>query len=80
MCLLRPYKADIVQALSLANELLVKDIPYDFNFESVPDRMYCTEFIDTVYGHPIGTINCGAVIMPDELMECGFFEIIWKKT
>lgn len=80
MCLLRPYQADVVQAISLANELLVKDVPYDFNFESVPDRMYCTEFIDIVYGHPIGIINGGAVIMPDELMECGFFEVIWKKT
>ena len=80
ICILRLCSGSVVQAIDIANELLVKDVPYDFSFESIPDRMYCTEFIDTVYGHPIGAINGGAVIMPDELMECGFFEVIWIKT
>lgn len=80
MCLLRPYRGDVNQAISIANEYLVKEIPYDFNFESTLDRMYCTELIDKAYDSPVGRYNYGEVIMPDEFMECGFFEVIWKKT
>ena len=77
MCLLRPAVLDINKAINKANDYLMQEIPYDFNFGSTLDRMYCTEFINDIYDNPITSAK---IIMPDEFLKCSYFNVIWKKT
>lgn len=67
-------------AIAMAYNILYKCIKYDYNFDNLPKRMYCTEFVDICYGNIIRKkIGSNNVITPDALIDHNFYDIIWEK-
>jgi len=67
-------------AIEKAKELLYKGVKYDYNFDNLPKRMYCTEFVDICYGNIIRKkIGSNKVITPDALIDHNFYDVIWEK-
>jgi hypothetical protein len=68
------------KAIDTAKDLLAKKIPYDYDFSTNVDRLYCTELIDNIFDKPVSSKNNGKIVMPDDFMKYGVFDIVWQKN
>ena len=66
------------EAFYQAKAYYIAGIEYDFNFNDKPDRFYCTEFIDNLFGYPIKTQIGNRIVMPDNFLNSNFFEVVWR--
>jgi uncharacterized protein YycO len=67
-------QVDAIYAVARSNELFEKGISYDFNFDNNPERLYCAEFINYVYGN---CIDNKKIINPDDFLDCDIFKTVW---
>lgn len=73
-------KVSKFQATAKAEEFLADEIEYDFNFDSSnTELLYCTEFVDNIFGYPIRKKDLTKKVMPDDFLESDFFRLIWRK-
>lgn len=67
-------------AIAMVYDILYRGIKYDYNFDNLPKRMYCTELVDVCYGNIIRKkIGNNKVITPDALIDHDFYDVIWEK-
>lgn len=78
VAILRSKDASLIQsAIEKANNYMAEGIAYDYNFDKLPDKFYCTEFIWQCYDCPI-IKDVGKFILPDDLLN-SIFEVIPRR-
>lgn len=79
VAILRSKAAGLIQpAIEKANNYMADGIAYDYNFDKLPDKFYCTEFVWQCYGCPI-IKDTDKFILPDDLLNSIFEVIPWRK-
>jgi hypothetical protein len=73
--------AATLKAMEKAEFYLRNGVEYDYDFDNnTPDRFYCTEFVDNIFGYPIKNKLGDRNIYPDHFLDKDLFNLIWSKN
>lgn len=81
-CILRHEdKSKAEEAVEKAWKMLEAKIEYDYDFDSkLPDKFYCTEFVDYCFDYIVRDNLAKTYIYPDDFLDPAELKVIWRKS